>query len=121
MPKIVPLDANMKESIEIHRIKKWEGEGFIPTEDQVVMESPLEIQLKFFSKNKWESKSLAITMRTPGEDIALALGFLFTEGIIGAKANVELIEKVADNVLRIQLIKEIVVDLAGLELSLIHI
>lgn len=43
-------------------------------EDTVVVEEPLEIRL--------DTKALAVVMRTPGNDIELALGFLVTEGIV---------------------------------------
>ena len=42
--------------------------------DQVASESPLEIRV--------EGTSVAITMRTPGDDLDLAAGFLLTEGVI---------------------------------------
>lgn len=43
-------------------------------EDEVVSEEPLEIRVA--------GEPLAITMRTPGHDADLALGFLFAEGVI---------------------------------------
>lgn len=43
--------------------------------DTLVAEEPLEIRLN--------GKALAITMRTPGDDFALAVGFLASEGVIG--------------------------------------
>ncbi|WP_327433344.1 MULTISPECIES: formate dehydrogenase accessory sulfurtransferase FdhD [unclassified Streptomyces] len=43
--------------------------------DTLVAEEPLEIRLN--------GKSLAITMRTPGDDFALAAGFLVSEGVLG--------------------------------------
>ncbi|NEE45459.1 sulfurtransferase FdhD, partial [Streptomyces sp. SID8455] len=42
--------------------------------DTLVAEEPLEIRLN--------GKPLAITMRTPGDDFALAAGFLVSEGVI---------------------------------------
>ncbi|MCX4562341.1 formate dehydrogenase accessory sulfurtransferase FdhD [Streptomyces phaeochromogenes] len=44
--------------------------------DTLVAEEPLEIRLN--------GKPLAITMRTPGDDFALAAGFLVSEGVLGA-------------------------------------
>ncbi|MEV0265492.1 formate dehydrogenase accessory sulfurtransferase FdhD [Streptomyces sp. NPDC050617] len=44
--------------------------------DTLVMEEPLEIRLN--------GKPLAITMRTPGDDFALAAGFLVSEGVLGS-------------------------------------
>lgn len=44
--------------------------------DRVAIEEPLEIRLA--------GDPLAVTMRTPGDDRFLAVGFLFAEGIIGA-------------------------------------
>lgn len=44
--------------------------------DTLVAEEPLEIRLN--------GRPLAITMRTPGDDFALAAGFLVSEGVLGA-------------------------------------
>ncbi|WP_428660053.1 formate dehydrogenase accessory sulfurtransferase FdhD [Runella sp.] len=51
--------------------------------DTVVVEEPLEIRIRYCDTNeKWTERSLSITMRTPGEDEALAVGFMFTEGML---------------------------------------
>ena len=52
------------------------------TQDQVAVEEPLEIQLSSATAAGSAGKSISITMRTPGDDSELALGFLLTEGII---------------------------------------
>ncbi|CAM4034565.1 formate dehydrogenase accessory sulfurtransferase FdhD [Kibdelosporangium persicum] len=48
--------------------------------DVLVAEEPLELRV--------DGRSLAVTMRTPGHDVELAHGFLFTEGVIGGKEDV---------------------------------
>ncbi|MFK7827979.1 MAG: formate dehydrogenase accessory sulfurtransferase FdhD [Oligoflexales bacterium] len=51
--------------------------------DQVVLEEPLEIRVGGASQNtKLNEFSLSITMRTPGDDFALVVGFLKAEGLI---------------------------------------
>ncbi|MFF1476451.1 formate dehydrogenase accessory sulfurtransferase FdhD [Streptomyces sp. NPDC058301] len=49
--------------------------------DTLVAEEPLEIRLN--------GKPLAITMRTPGDDFALAAGFLVSEGVLAAAEDVQ--------------------------------
>jgi FdhD protein len=56
-------------------------------EDNVAVEEPLEIKL---TDTQDFPINLAVTMRTPGNDLELVAGFLFSEGII---KNVEDIEK----------------------------
>ncbi|MDG4861344.1 formate dehydrogenase accessory sulfurtransferase FdhD [Streptomyces sp. T-3] len=49
--------------------------------DTLVAEEPLEIRLN--------GKPLAITMRTPGDDFALAAGFLVSEGVLGSAEDLQ--------------------------------
>ncbi len=57
-----------------------EGEAIV--EDLVATEEPLETQLLYFADGIQRRKSISVTMRTPGDDQALAAGFLFTEGVL---------------------------------------
>jgi FdhD protein len=50
-------------------------------EDEVAVEEPLEIRV--------DGEPLAVTMRTPGHDEELAVGFLFTEGLIEGRRHVD--------------------------------
>ena len=57
--------------------------------DVVAVEEPLEIQLSSAVADGAAAKSVSITMRTPGHDDELALGFLYAEGILGGTDDVQ--------------------------------
>ena len=62
----------------------------IQVEDLVAVEEPLEIRLEWQDgEGNQVKKTVSITMRTPGNDFDLALGFLFTEGILRNRSEVE--------------------------------
>ena len=67
-------------------------------QDLISIEEPLEISLKFKDKEKWITKSLSITMRTPGHDDDLVRGFLFNEQIIQNIKDIDNIESFGDKV-----------------------
>jgi FdhD protein len=64
---------------EAARVVTFENGTASVRDDRVAGEEPLEIRLRAGG----ESKTIAITMRTPGHDFELAAGFLFAEGVIG--------------------------------------
>ncbi|MBS1732469.1 MAG: formate dehydrogenase accessory sulfurtransferase FdhD [Bacteroidetes bacterium] len=78
------------EAIHIHRISNGRKE-WVP--DMLAIEEPLEIQLQYSSDTGKMKKSIAVTMRTPGNDEELAAGFLFTEGIISGHGDIEKINR----------------------------
>ncbi|MFH8842896.1 formate dehydrogenase accessory sulfurtransferase FdhD [Streptomyces sp. NPDC017868] len=65
---------------ERRRVVRIRG-GVVSTRpDTLVAEEPLEIRLN--------GRPIAITMRTPGDDFALAAGFLVSEGVLAAASDV---------------------------------
>ena len=91
--------------------------------DDVAVEEPLEIQLCVASPEGAAAKSISITMRTPGDDAELALGFLFTEAILTSPGQVASVEHCGppdpdsgvQNVIRVELAADQAVDLGRLE------
>ena len=70
-------------------IKKIERDAANSFQDVVAVEEPLEIRLLGGSGDKGSSLSISITMRTPGQDFELAAGFLFGEGIVRDKSDIQ--------------------------------
>ena len=89
--------------------------------DLLAVEEPLEIRLGYGPAADRQQRPLAVTMRTPGHDVELALGFLFTEGIIQSPRAVlsarhcsqEEAEK--GNVVRVELHPDVLLDWAKLD------
>jgi FdhD protein len=66
-------------------VRKFSGGDVVEAEDRVAVEEPLEIVIGWPAETEdsiAETRNIAVTMRTPGNDAELALGFLFTEGLI---------------------------------------
>ena len=102
-------------------VQKITGHDTAQQPDLVAVEEPLEIQLGFGPADNRQQRPVSVTMRTPGHDQELALGFLFTEAIIHHPADVlscrhcvQDAQKVG-NVIRVELQPDVVVDWARLQ------
>ncbi|WP_370415808.1 formate dehydrogenase accessory sulfurtransferase FdhD [Streptomyces fradiae] len=101
---------------ERRRVVRIRGGAVSTRPDTLVAEEPLEIRLN--------GRPIAITMRTPGDDFALAAGFLVSEGVLAAASDVRNIVYCAGatadgvntyNVVDVQLAPEVVVPDISLE------
>ena len=80
--------------------------------DELATEEPLEIRLL----QEGRRRTVAITMRTPGSDPELALGFLFAEGVIRRRDEVRRADLSTPNVVEVELADGLPEpELAGLE------
>lgn len=70
------------QAIKTVSIRKFDGADASEQPDVLAVEEPLEIRLEYGPAAERSTKSLSVTMRTPGTDEDLARGFLFTEGIV---------------------------------------
>jgi len=71
-----------------HRIVRVQDGRWQPDDDVLAAEEPLEIRLLWYENDIARRKSIAITMRTPGDDFELAAGFLRGEGIIAGRDDI---------------------------------
>ena len=108
---------------QVQKLWTYQNGDWEKREDLLAVEAPLEIRLGYEEKSKRTEKSLSITMRTPGQDLELVMGFLLGEGIIRTKEEVVSIHHCKDvekkeslgNVVRVELLGNLLPDFAKLE------
>jgi FdhD protein len=99
----------MNEGLQHIKINKLKNGETHEVEDVVAVEAPLEIQIQHFTEDK--PTAISVTMRTPGNDEELALGFLFTEDYKQVKA----VKYQGENIVKIYLQEGIKVELQSVE------
>src|SRR5437868_2443463 len=73
-------------SIALTSVEQWQDGKITRAQDYLAVEEPLEIRIG--------DTPISVTMRTPGHDLELAAGFLFTEGIISSHSELKKLEPV---------------------------
>lgn len=110
-------------SVATTQITKINGKDIQQTVDLLAVEEPLEIRLGYGPADNRLQKSISVTMRTPGNDFELALGFLITEGIIQSANQIYKIQYCTEantienkeNIVRVELNPEVEIDLSKLQ------
>jgi len=92
----MPSDELAPSSIAKVRVQKTDSAE--ATSDSVVVEEPLEIRIKRGDKEE----QLGITMRTPGNDLELAAGFLWGEGFLKSPDELVSVKVCADKSLSLR-------------------
>jgi FdhD protein len=118
-------EAGRRLSTRQIEVRRFRGDklGTIDDPDLVATEEPFEIRLGYARRDGSRAEEpVSVTMRTPGHDEDLAVGFLFTEGIIHARSDVQGVvargQSAADgliNVVRVELAPGVTVDFKRLE------
>jgi FdhD protein len=104
-------------------IRKIRGDSAQSAADRVAVEEPLEIRLGYAAPDGRTTTSVSVTMRTPGHDDDLALGFLFSESIIHSYKDVTSVAHSGPaapdsgnrNIIRVDLADGVVPDLERLQ------
>jgi len=78
-PPVAETSDSVCDSPSLH----WSAtDGWTAVSERLVVEAPLAIEIAYERQGQAVRKVLGVTMRTPGADEELALGFLFGEGLI---------------------------------------
>jgi FdhD protein len=93
------------QAVDLTQVTEWQDGRSRRLQDYLVAEEPLEIRVNQFP--------LTVTMRTPGQDLELAAGFLLTEGIIQTNAQISALRQASAN--GNQISNRVEVELNGVE------
>jgi FdhD protein len=101
--------SNRSQAITVAKVR---GNLRETVDDRVAVEEPLEIRLGFCRGDQRVTEPVSITMRTPGDDEDLAVGFLFGESIIRSPGDIAIVKPCqGENTVRVELEDEVAVNL----------
>jgi len=69
-------------------VARVRGAELAPAHDALAVEEPLEIRLHVETARRIVHETVSVTMRTPGDDAELAVGYLHAEGIVRTRAEI---------------------------------
>jgi FdhD protein len=81
--------ARTPRSVDLTQVTEWNDGAAARKDDYLAAEEPLEIRIG--------ENPLSVTMRTPGHDLELAAGFLFTEGLVQRREQIIALENAASD------------------------
>jgi FdhD protein len=81
--------ARKLRSVDLTQVSEWNDGQMVRKDDYLAAEEPLEIRIG--------ENPLSVTMRTPGHDLELAAGFLFTEGLVQRRDQIMALENTSDD------------------------
>lgn len=84
-----PTELLAASSITSRMITRVQGAKASCLVDMISVEEPLEIRVVGTHEGQPFAKSLSFTMRTPGHDVELAAGFLFGEGLLTDRSQIQ--------------------------------
>jgi FdhD protein len=90
--------------------QRWLSHSII---DHIISEEPLEIWLKILSPEAMPASLLLTLMRTPGDDLNLVTGWLYTSGIIESLVSIHSINHTGQGRLKNATTNQILVTLVG--------
>jgi FdhD protein len=109
----------MKKSIDKIQIVRYLKNDISEKNDFISVEEPLEITVAYGSAAHRQRKNISVTMRTPdNNDFELAMGFLYSEGLILKKndvLSVRYIDSTNENRVQVELNAQVVLDTERLE------
>jgi FdhD protein len=98
-----------------YKVTKFRSNNSKEFNDQISIEEPLEIILKYKDKEDWIENTISITMRTPGDDEDLVTGFLFNERVIEKISHIENIEASGEPVGQYKLQNKVIITINNSE------
>ncbi len=81
--------AQKLRSVDLTQVSEWNDGQMVRKDDYLAAEEPLEIRIG--------ENPLSVTMRTPGHDLELAAGFLFTEGLVQRRDQIVTLENTSND------------------------